>query len=272
MSNADFLVARLIDQQVNFLHAAERIEGGTDNEALHDLRIALRGASSLLLPLRNHPGLARLDQAVADLLRRTSALRDAQVLAEELERRGWQVEADKRRQKVEETCRRCMHGRVARRVNAEFERWPTELRLVDAETGLRKLKRRIGRRMERDLQKLREALVLQGSCTNDWHVLRLRIKRVRYLCESYADWLTAKRKLLEELKRAQTALGSERDLSLWCSAAEKDPSLQPLLTTWLVSKVDAQRDVRTAMDRLLKCLDDRRGRKGPVAALSPVVG
>lgn len=272
MSSADFLVARLIHLQVNFHHAAERIEGSTDSEALHDLRIALRGARSLLRPLRDHPGLARLDQAAADLLRRTSAQRDTQVLAEELERRGWHVEADKRRQKVEETCRRCMHGRVARWVSAEFERWPTELRLVDADTGLRKLKRRIGKRMERDLEKLREALIRQGNCANDWHVLRLQIKRVRYLCESYADWLTAKRKLLEELKRAQTALGSERDLSLWCSEAAKDPSLQPLLTTWLVSKLDAQRDVRTAMDRLLKCLDDRRGRKEPVAALSPVVG
>ena len=41
MSNADFLVARLIDQQVNLFHAAARIEGSTDNKALHDLRITL---------------------------------------------------------------------------------------------------------------------------------------------------------------------------------------------------------------------------------------
>ncbi|WP_430318377.1 CHAD domain-containing protein [Pseudomonas nitroreducens] len=272
MSKADFLIARIIHLQVHIFHVVASIESDSDSEALHDLRIALREVRSLLRPLRDHPGLARLDQAAAALLKRTSALRDAQVLAEELKRRGWQTEADRRRQQVAKACHRCTRGRVARRVYAELERWPTELRLVEADAGLGKLKKRARRYVKRDLVKLRKALETQGNYASDWHAIRMRIKRVRYLCENYADWLTANRKSLEELEHAQTALGREHDLSLWCSGVGKDPSLQPLLTTWLVNRVDAQRDVRMAAARLLKRLNDRKRRSTHVTALSPISG
>lgn len=267
---ADFLVASLIGLQVDFLHAAARIECASDSEALHDLRITLRGVRSLLRPLRKWPELTALDQAAAALLRSTSALRDAQVLAEELEQRGWRTEASRRRLRVEENTRRSLRKPDAKRVLIEFERWPAAFREAHSGADAKGIRRVIRRCAKRDLEKLRKVLVQSHGSPGDWHAIRLRIKRARYLCESYAAWVKPDGKLLDELKRTQSALGDEHDLGLWCAAADKDASLRPLLNGWLVARATAQCDAYARLSTLRKRLDVRRKDSKQVLALQSV--
>src|SRR5690606_29062791 len=60
MKTLDSLVASLLRLQIALLHARLRLAAGTDDEALHDLRIALQRLRSLLAPLRRAAELSPL--------------------------------------------------------------------------------------------------------------------------------------------------------------------------------------------------------------------
>lgn len=271
-SSTDFLIARLIGLQVDYLYAAQCIESASDGEALHDLRITLRGVRSLLRPLRQWPELAVLDQAAAALLTSTSGLRDAQVLAQELERLGWQAEASSRRAHLEQSVRLCLRNPIANRMLGELERWPAAFRKIRSGSDLKHIRKLVRRRAKRDLVQLREVLEQSHDSPHDWHAIRLRIKRVRYLCESYANWIRPDDALLDDLKRAQSILGSEHDLSLWCASSDRDRSLRPLINGWLLARTEAQHEVQTVLAALLERLTTSRKEKKHVPALKPVNG
>lgn len=271
-SSTEFLIARLIGLQVDYLYTAQCIESASDGEALHDLRITLRGVRSLLRPLRQWPELAVLDQAAAALLTSTSDLRDAQVLAQELERLGWQAEASRRRAHVEQNVRLCLRKPIAKRVLGELERWPAAFRKIRSGSDLKNIRKLVRRRAKRDLVQLREVLEKSHDSPHDWHAIRLRIKRVRYLCESYANWVRPDDALMNDLKRAQSILGNEHDLSLWCTSGDKDQSLRPLINGWFSARTEAQHEVQTVLAALLERLTTSRKERKHVPPLKPVKG
>ncbi|HEJ5084163.1 TPA: CHAD domain-containing protein [Pseudomonas aeruginosa] len=269
-NSTDFLIARLIGLQVDYLHAAQCIESASDGEALHDLRITLRGVRSLLRPLRQRPELAVLDQAAAALLTSTSGLRDAQVLAQELDRLGWQAEASRRRAHVDQCVRLCLRKPIAKRVLGELERWPAAFRKIRSGSDLKHIRKLVRRRAKRDLEQLREVLEQSHDSPRDWHAIRLRIKRVRYLCESYANWIRPDDALLDDLKHAQSNLGNEHDLRLRCASSDKDRPLRPLINGWLSARSEAQHEVQTVLAALLERLTTSRKEKKHVPPLKPV--
>ena len=81
MKLVDSLIASLFELQINLLHARLRLEADTDDEALHDLRIALQRLRSLLAPLRRVADLPPLYTAAAALGALTAPVRDLEVLA-----------------------------------------------------------------------------------------------------------------------------------------------------------------------------------------------
>src|SRR5690606_32949876 len=62
-SFSDELMAEVVRTQVRLQACRARLTARTDDEALHDLRIALRKLRSLLRPLRGLPGVEVLEQA-----------------------------------------------------------------------------------------------------------------------------------------------------------------------------------------------------------------
>ena len=57
------LQSQVLTQQVRLYACCARLQVQTDDEALHDLRIALRKLRSLLRPLRRQQLCAQLEQA-----------------------------------------------------------------------------------------------------------------------------------------------------------------------------------------------------------------
>ncbi|WP_434606752.1 CHAD domain-containing protein [Pseudomonas sp. Z6-20] len=53
MSFVDRFVAEILSLQIALYYSRARLEAGTDSEALHDLRIAVRRIRSLLRPMRS---------------------------------------------------------------------------------------------------------------------------------------------------------------------------------------------------------------------------
>lgn len=70
-----------------------RLEARTDSEALHDLRIAVRRIRSSLRPIRSMSHVGALNIAATEVGRLTTPARDLEVMIQELESRGFPVQA-----------------------------------------------------------------------------------------------------------------------------------------------------------------------------------
>src|SRR3990167_8453584 len=80
----------------------ERLVAATDDEALHDLRIALRQLRSLLRPLCAIAACADLQQRAAQLGRLSGPLRDLEVLQAYLRQQGLNSAAQLRQPRLEQ--------------------------------------------------------------------------------------------------------------------------------------------------------------------------
>ncbi|MDH1692551.1 CHAD domain-containing protein [Pseudomonas sp. GD03766] len=91
MGFVDQYVAEFVSLEVKLLNARERLRASTDDEALHDLRIAVRRIRSLLIPVRCLEGVESLKHSAAEVGRLTTPTRDLEVMAVELDARGLQA-------------------------------------------------------------------------------------------------------------------------------------------------------------------------------------
>ncbi|WP_162868459.1 CHAD domain-containing protein, partial [Pseudomonas viridiflava] len=82
----DALIARVVQLEVNLLASRERLAAATDDEALHDMRIAIRKLRSLSRPFRKIIEHDPLVTAAAAAGRSSSPVRDSEVLLAELRR------------------------------------------------------------------------------------------------------------------------------------------------------------------------------------------
>lgn len=251
MKLVDSLIASLFELQINLLHARLRLEANTDDEALHDLRIALQRLRSLLAPLRRVADLPPLYTAAAALGALTAPVRDLEVLAAELDNNGYTELASRRRAQLAERYAAILDSRELERLQAFLDIWPGELRDAQRAGELRRLDSLIQRRLHKQLTRLLQALATPGY---DRHRLRLLVKRVRYAGEAYPQLIGLPRRSLGELKTTQSALGDWHDHFQWCLRIDQESDLEPLRTLWQTRMDDALVEAEKQLQRLARHL------------------
>lgn len=252
MKRVDSLIATLIGLDIALLHARLRLQAGTDDEALHDLRIGLQRLRSLLAPLRRIADLPPLYNAAAALGSLSAPVRDLEVLAKELDERGFPGLAAERRARLPERYAAVLDSVELERLRALLDIWPEELRDAQRDGQLRRLKEQIGRRLHKQVERLVTALATPGY---DRHRLRLLIKRVRYAGEAYPQLSGLSRRSIEALRATQSALGDWHDHFQWCARIEREPDLAPLEEHWRQCAEQALAEGERALRRLTEQLE-----------------
>lgn len=220
------LIAHFIALDIELLASRARLQARTDGEALHDLRIVVRRLRSRLQPLRDLPGIETLGALAAEFGHLSTPLRDLEVLAAELERVGQAKAAALRRQRLEQGYARLLGESSLVRLEHGLAQLPGLLRECQREGVLKGWRQKVHRRLQRQLNRLREAL---ADPAHDRHRLRLLVKRVRYAAEVWPGQLPVP---MAALKQAQSALGDWHDRVVWCQLAAEEHDLQPCLAHW----------------------------------------
>jgi CHAD domain-containing protein len=216
---------------------------GTDPEALHDLRVALRRLRSHLrawrgelgpvvggksrrrlrdLAASTNPGRdaevgAALARGFADELRTAATApgravpagaRAAEMLAARLERRRDQVYAELAGAGI------ARFDALERRLRERLGRW--EIRLDADSTDGPVMRAALAAEVRAHARALAEALAEAGSAGDDEAIHRARIeaKRLRYLIEPFAAELAGAREPLAALRALQDLLGDANDLAV----------------------------------------------------------
>ncbi|WP_018747912.1 CHAD domain-containing protein [Chitiniphilus shinanonensis] len=212
MPNKKQLTRTLFDALAHIESQRLDVLSGRD-DALHQLRIALRGWRTLLpLVLRRQPEDRAIVAAWREFATLTGPARDAEVLLSLLP-------ADHPR-RAEVQARRD-DGYTAVTAALESVDWPVRVAASRAwlmlRLDLRKratLQARIRRRAERLGQRLRQDLAADPS-PEHWHQVRIDVKKLRYLIDYAGKWLPRRsRKLRPLLKAAQSTLGELHDLDV----------------------------------------------------------
>lgn len=232
MSFLDSIVAQVLGLEVALHHTQARLACRTDDEALHDLRINLRKLRSLLRPIRRLEAPGKLDAAAADVGRLTTPVRDLEVLIVELERQGFQGQAERRKHLLESRYAAIESSTTLRRFMAVLDGWPERMREAERDGELDGLRGRVRKRLQRQLQCLREAL---ADPTFDRHALRLLVKRMRYAHEAYPRLSPIPPDAIPALKSVQSALGDWHDHFQWCLKADQEVDLLVLKDRWEIA-------------------------------------
>ena len=133
MSIVDAVVAHVLQIEISLYHTCARLEGRTDTEALHDLRINVRRLRSLLKPLRGRDGVDVLDQAAAAVGQLTTPVRDLEVLADELRKRGLSGPASTREAMLVSHYAEILQSTELRELFARLDAWPEVGRAAERE-------------------------------------------------------------------------------------------------------------------------------------------
>jgi len=251
----DHVVAQVMALQVRLLACRERLAADTDSEALHDLRIGVRRLRSLLRPLAGLPGVEQLEAAAKALGTLTTPLRDREVLAGELLRRGLAAAGQRRLQGRTATFASVAASPQLGRVLSILDAFPLFLRAAGREGLAKALGKRVDKRLVKQWRKLHEAL---QDPAHDRHRLRLLIKRVRYGDQAYPQLDHAGKRLQGLLKKAQGDLGVWHDHLQWLLQAQAQADLAPCKVDWEQELHDAERTADGTLDALLAALERRK--------------
>lgn len=222
--------------------AAVRLRDPLDDGALHELRVAVRKARTLLRPFRTDAAVADLLEGMRSLARQTGQPRDDEVLLGELVRLGLPRLAARRRPAVRR-ARQALADSPA--LPAIVAQWPVVMAaLTDDVTspGLQHAGLRQARRRVTDL--------LAAPAT-DLHELRLAIKRLRYRLQADPD---APPHLLALLRQLQTLLGRWHDRDVWLQRAAVEADLQPCVSCWRREMAVLERQLEPLCDGLRRAL------------------
>ncbi|MGV8919255.1 MAG: CHAD domain-containing protein [Pseudomonas sp.] len=246
----DHLVAELLTLDVRLMACQERLAANTDSEALHDLRIAVRRLRSLLRPLNDVPGAQQLDAAAKEVGDLTTPLRDREVLAAYLLKRGMADAAQRRSAAQDKDYRSVAASDELGRLFHVLEAFPRFLRVSQHQGLLHDLHKRIDKRLEKQWKKLDLGI---NDPAHDRHRLRLMIKRVRYADEAYPDFSHhAGKKAQLRLKAAQGALGDWHDHLQWLVQAQEQADLAPCVAGWERGITQAEKQADMALEQLAK--------------------
>ncbi|HXQ28904.1 MAG TPA: CHAD domain-containing protein [Gemmatimonadales bacterium] len=218
-------------RQVGLLHleaarvARQRLDGGDDEEALHDFRVALRRLRSLLRafrPVLDSVVSGKLRRRLRDLARLTGTARDAEV------RLAWARDARRRlpasrragvawwiAQLAEQRdgAYRELHKTAVSDFDKILPRVRRALTTPSPEEAPGTFGQAVGERVGVEAGELGRRLALIQSIADEAeaHGARIEVKRIRYLLEPLA---TERRieDLLKSLRQAQDALGALHDI------------------------------------------------------------
>ena len=223
------LQRQVIALQIRLYACQARLQARSDDEALHDLRIALRRLRSLLRPLRRERLCAALELAAGALGEVSGPLRDLEVLAAELEERGLPHSARLRRAHLADGYARLLEGLPLRRLLILLDDWPEDQRQALRSGESQARGRAVARYMRKQGKQLAKAL---RDPAHDRHRLRLLIKRLRYCSETWPQRADLGAGVLKALRNAQSALGDWHDHWQWLQRLPSEPDLEPCADAW----------------------------------------
>jgi CHAD domain-containing protein len=233
--------------QMRLFACRERLLAGTDDEALHDLRIALRQLRSLLRPLASVAVCEDLQQRAAELGRLTGPLRDLEVLLSYLQQQGLASAAQSRQPLLQQGYLQLLDSAPLAQLLSLLDDWPTQWRQAASNGQLRSLHTLIRQRLRKDRKRLKQALL---DPAHDRHRLRLLVKRLRYAAEAYAQLAELPGRTGMQLKQAQSALGDWHDHWQWLLRAEAEADLQPCVPAWQAALHRAEQQADLALQAL----------------------
>jgi CHAD domain-containing protein len=245
----DHVLTQVIRLQINVLACRERLAADTDPEALHDLRIALRQLRSLLRPLARLNCCEQVLQHAAAFGRLSSPLRDLQVLRSELLAQDQHQAAQARGELLPAGYAELLQSPSLQDLLQALQQWPEGWRQAKANGELRGLDRRIRRRLDKNTQRLRQALQAPQP---DRHRVRLLVKRLRYASALYPRQTRLSAPALSLLKQAQSALGDWHDHWQWLLRAEREVDLQPCRQAWQQAMYLEQARADRVLDTLIE--------------------
>ena len=260
MSFVDKFVAEILSLQVSLYHSCARLEVGTDSEALHDLRIAVRRIRSLLRPMRSMSEVVALDSSAAHVGRLTTPTRDLEVMIEELEQRGFLDQALLRKARLETSYANILKSSALKNLFTQLDKWPSAFRSVEVKGGLKYLQPQIEKTLKKQISRLHAAVDDTGF---DRHELRILVKRTRYLTEAFPKLSPLSRKAASSLKALQSSLGAWHDHFQWCQNALIESDLRPLEKVWQSYAVTALKKAETQLSDLAKLLPKLSANKKP---------
>ncbi|WP_426198551.1 CHAD domain-containing protein [Pseudomonas sp. DC3200b2] len=256
MAFTDDYVATILRLQVTLWGARARLREGSDADALHDLRIAVRRLRSLLVPVRKLTEMAPLREAAAEVGRLTTPSRDLEVMAGELNDRGLDEAAAHRLGKLEAEYPRIAASPTLVALFSALDQWPERFRASPLGDDPKALTRTVVKSLDKHLTKLRQAV---EDPTFDRHQLRILVKRTRYLTEAFPQLSPLSAKGAKALKAVQAALGSWHDHHQWCLKGESEPDLQPLRPLWEQASTAELAQAEVALGELKAFLPDPAG-------------
>lgn len=225
----DQILSRVLGLQINLYACEARLEAGTDPEALHDLRIAVRRLRSLLHPLRDHEAFLLVRNSAAAVGQLTTPVRDLEVLTNELERRGAIEAAAVRRDSLRNRYLETLGSPELDRLFMSLDLLPSDFRSAERDGDFANIEAKIGQQLKKQINKL--SVVLHTK-THDPHELRLLTKRLRYGTEAYPNLSPVTPDSFHLLRAAQSALGDWHDRYQWCLRANEEVDLQGLVPEW----------------------------------------
>lgn len=217
---SDPLLSRLEALLPLLEQASARLRDARDDAALHEVRVALRKARTLLRPFRAGAEVASLLAAMQAFARQTGQPRDDEVLLGELVRLGLPRLAARRRPAVVRARQALADSPALAAIRAQ---WPPVMAALAADD-------RRPRLSHAGVHRARQAVraVLKAP-SPDLHEVRLAIKRLRYRLQADP---AAPASLLAALRQLQTLLGNWHDRDIWLQRAVSDADLQPCVAVW----------------------------------------
>jgi CHAD domain-containing protein len=240
---------QIIELHIRLFACIARLQARTDDEALHDLRIALRRLGSLLRPLRREQLCAALEQAAAALGDASGPLRDLEVLAAELETRGLPQAAGLRRAQLADGYVGLLEGLPLRRLLELLDDWPEDHRQA---VGGGEWQARGGVVTRYMAKQGRQLAVALRDPAHDRHCLRLLIKRLRYCSEAWPQRMALHGPVLKALRNAQRALGDWHDHWQWLQRVPTEADLAPCANIWREHLQQAEVTADQALHPLLE--------------------
>lgn len=251
----DSYVAEIRSLEKALLGAYGRLDEAADEEALHDLRIAVRRIRSLITPLRSQPESQALREAAADVGRLTTPTRDLEVLIIELQQRGHHSLAEARQPRLQTEHRQIVAAPELQRLFAALQQWPVAFRTSKLGEDAHALKRIIGKALTRQVDKLHAAL---KDAEFDRHQLRILVKRTRYLTDAFPQLSPLPTAATKSLKKAQAALGAWHDHFQLGLSTQRESDLQPLALQWAEASEQELAKAEVALSELVRLLQKEK--------------
>lgn len=237
-----------IEQQYRALVANRALLGVEgEQEALHDLRVALRSLRSLTRPWRKADWCESMLCSASAFGQRSGPWRDLEVLCIELANQGQDMALNARRAALKTGYLLLREDPLLPQLEQQLEDFLSDapLLLADWPAG------RMAEQLTAELMRLRRRLGNElGRKSLDLHRVRILVKRLRYLLQAFAPALAVSPELLTTLQQCQSRLGDWHDRWQWLQRSQVEQDLRPLTKIWQGQLEQYEKQARRELKRL----------------------